>query len=69
MVILVIIFVLNKTKQKGKLFDDLVFFFPTEIITYGEKPFLTEKGPYVYSERRHKKDIVFAQNGTIVSFR
>lgn len=26
------------------------------------------QGPYVYSEKRHKKDIVFAENGTIVSF-
>lgn len=41
---------------------------PLEIITLGEKPYLTEKGPYVYSEKRHKKDIVFAENGTIVSF-
>ena len=26
------------------------------------------QGPYVYSEKRHKKNIVFAKNGTIVSF-
>jgi len=42
---------------------------PLEITTYGEKPFLVEKGPYVYSEHRHKKDIVFSENGTVVSFR
>jgi len=42
---------------------------PLEIITLGEKPYLTEKGPYVYSERRHKTDIVFGENGSMVSFR
>ena len=42
---------------------------PLEITTYGEKPFLVEKGPYVYSEQRHKKDFVFSENGTVVSFR
>jgi len=41
---------------------------PLEIVTLGEKPYLTERGPYVYSEKRHKKNIVFAKNGTIVSF-
>ena len=42
---------------------------PLEITTLGEKPYLVEKGPYVYSEQRHKKDIIFGENGTVVSFR
>jgi len=42
---------------------------PLEILSLGEKPVLTERGPYVYTERRHKKDIVFSENGTLVSFR
>jgi len=42
---------------------------PLEVLQFGEKPLLTEKGPYVYSETRHKQNISFSPDGKVVTYR
>lgn len=36
---------------------------PEEVVHYGAKPILEEKGPYVYSENKNKVNITFAPDG------
>jgi lysosome membrane protein 2 len=42
---------------------------PDEVISNGAKPFLKQKGPITYLEKRLKTDIVFHDNNATVSYR
>jgi len=41
---------------------------PDEVLSFGEKPVLEERGPYVYLEHREKGDISFASDEPSVNF-
>lgn len=41
---------------------------PSEVVHYGEKPILVEKGPYVYKEIKVKKNITFSSSGDQVGY-
>jgi len=42
---------------------------PIEIVEYGEKPILTQVGPFAYHQYRHKANIHFSINSSTVSYR
>jgi len=41
---------------------------PDDVLYYGEKPILVEKGPYVYREHKVKKNITFDSTGKTIEY-